>query len=83
MNPPDRKRDEIRRMLAGPYPPVPPDLARRAAALGDRWLARRRAVRALGWALLLAAAVAFAVWAALTEPWAAPPTETTPPVDGW
>ncbi|MGP3984993.1 hypothetical protein [Streptomyces sp. KR80] len=83
MSLPDRKADEVRRMLDGTHPVVPPDLAARAAELGRRILVRRRAVRAVGWALLLVAAVAFTIWAAAVEPWVVPPSETTPPLEGW
>ncbi|MEU7245480.1 hypothetical protein [Streptomyces sparsogenes] len=80
---PDRKEDEVRRMLLGPYPAVPPDLAGRAVERGRRLLRRHRAVRAVGWLLLLAAAIAFTVWAAIVHPWTTPPTDTTPPFEGW
>jgi ferric-dicitrate binding protein FerR (iron transport regulator) len=83
MNPPDRKEDEVRRMLDVPHPAVPPDLAARAAERGQRILGHRRAVRTVAWVLLLAAAVAFAVWAAVVQPWVLPPTGTTPPLEGW
>lgn len=83
MSLPDRKEDEVRRMLEGPHPAVSPDLAAHAAIRGRRMLTRQRAVRAAGWALLLALIVAFAVWAALAQPWIAPPADTTPPLDGW
>lgn len=72
MNGLDRKEDEVRRMLDLRHPPLPPGLAARAAARGGRALRRRRAVRAVGWALLAAGTVAFCVWAALVEPWSAP-----------
>ncbi|EXU68160.1 hypothetical protein Z951_10490 [Streptomyces sp. PRh5] len=81
---PDRKETEVRRMLEGPYPALPPDLADRAAERGRRMLHRHQVVRTIGWLLLLAAVVAFGVWAAIVEPWAAPPpTDTTPPLEGW
>jgi hypothetical protein len=35
------------------------------------------------WLLLLAAAVAFTVWAVTAHPWVEPPSETTPPLTGW
>ncbi|MER5973778.1 hypothetical protein ABT112_29390 [Streptomyces sp. NPDC002055] len=83
MSLPDRKEDEVRRMLEGPHPAVPPDLAARAVQRGQRIHGRHRAVRTAGWALLLAAALAFAVWAAMAQPWLIPPADTTPPLDGW
>ncbi|MCP9206083.1 hypothetical protein [Streptomyces cucumeris] len=79
----DRKEDEVRRLMEGPHPLLPPDLADRAAGRGQRILRRRRAVRAVGWVLLFAAVVAFGVWAAIVEPWTLPPTDTTPPLEGW
>ncbi|MEU6081414.1 hypothetical protein [Streptomyces sp. NPDC047108] len=83
MSLPDRKQEEVRRMLDGPHPVVPPDLAARAAEHGRQLLARRRVVRAAVWVVLLAAAVAFAAWAVVAQPWVVPPTDTTPPLDGW
>ncbi|MER7661435.1 hypothetical protein [Streptomyces sp. NPDC096193] len=79
----DRKEDEVRRMLEAQHPTVPADLAARAAVHGGRLLRRHRAVRRLAWLLLTAAAVAFAVWASVTEPWVAPPSDMTPPLEGW
>ncbi|WP_371630394.1 hypothetical protein OG892_25740 [Streptomyces sp. NBC_00341] len=78
-----RKEDEVRRMLDGPHPPVPADLAERAAELGGRVLRRRRALRRLGLLVLIAAVAVFAVWAVTVQPWQAPPAETTPPLGGW
>lgn len=78
-----RKEDEVRRMLDLPHPPVPVDLTARATARGTRVLNRRRTVRLLLWLLVAVAVVAFAVWASVAEPWTVPPTETTPPLEGW
>lgn len=80
---PDRKEDQVRRMLEGPHPVLPPDLAGRATGRGQRLLRRRRTARTVGWAVLLAAVVAFTVWAAVVHPWAGPPADTTPPLEGW
>jgi hypothetical protein len=78
----DRKENEVRRMLETRYPPVPADLASRAAGQGHRLLRRRRAIRRAGWLLLAAAVIAFAVWASVAEPWVSPPRNTTPPLEG-
>nr|WP_206322212.1 hypothetical protein [Streptomyces sp. HNM0575] len=79
---PDRKETEVRALLESVPPvPVPTDLAARALARGLRLAHRRRAVALLLWAFF-AAAVAFAVWAAVTEPWMGEPAQTTPPL-GW
>ena len=79
----DRKEDEVRRMLESHHPQVPADLATRAAEQGTRLLRRHLLVRRVGWVLLVAAVIAFAVWASVAEPWVTPPTETTPPLEGW
>ncbi|KNB51994.1 hypothetical protein [Streptomyces caatingaensis] len=83
MNSYERDHEAVRRLLASCRPAVPPGVAARAAGRGRRLLHARRAVCALGWALLVAAAVAFCVWAALTEPWTARPPGTAPPWDDW
>ncbi|MFD5100524.1 hypothetical protein [Streptomyces albidochromogenes] len=79
----DRKQDEVRRMLETPHPPVPSDLGTRAAERGARLLRRRVLTRRLLCLLLALAAVAFAVWAALEQPWVVPPSEIAPPLEGW
>ncbi|MCJ0874675.1 hypothetical protein [Streptomyces sp. AP-93] len=79
MSRPDPAEAQVRRLLEGPYPAVPPDLAAGAAARGDRLLRRRRAVRRIGWTLLWAAVVAFVVWATLTGAWSTPSSEVSPP----
>ncbi|MET9520036.1 hypothetical protein [Streptomyces sp. NPDC002994] len=84
MSLPDRKEDEVRRMLeGGPHPPVPADLGPHAAERGARLLRRRLVARQLMWALLALAVVAFVVWAAVEQPWVAPPSEIAPPLEGW
>ena len=77
MSPPDRKEEHVRRLLDGPHPPVPVDLAARAAERGRRLLRRRRTVHAALWVLLFAALVT-AVVLAITA-WPTPdPLQTTP-----
>ncbi|MCH6162283.1 hypothetical protein [Streptomyces marispadix] len=79
---PDRKETEVRALLESvPPAPVPPDLAERARSRGLRLAHRRRTAALLLWAFF-AVAVAFAVWAAVTEPWVGEPAHTTPPL-GW
>ena len=77
---PDRKEAEVRRMLTTPHPPVPADLAARAAARGRRLLHRRRLLRLALCAVLLTAAVALGVWVAAR--WPAPPGNPAP-LGGW
>ncbi|MFE6777097.1 hypothetical protein [Streptomyces sp. NPDC057702] len=79
----DRKEDEVRHLLeTQPQPPVPWDLAARAAARGRRALRRRQVGYLVVWTVLLAGLFAVTVWAAVTEPWATPPRSTTPSFDG-
>ncbi|MGW2562491.1 hypothetical protein ACWCXB_25210 [Streptomyces sp. NPDC001514] len=70
-------------MLDVPPAPVPADLVARATDHGTRLLRRRRVLHRAGWFLLLAAVVAFAVWATVVEPWTVPPAATTPEIEGW
>lgn len=70
-------------MLETSHPPVPAELAARAAERGERLLRRRRALRRLWLVTATAAVVAFTVWAVVVQPWQVPPAETTPPLDGW
>jgi hypothetical protein len=78
---PDRKQDEVRRVLDAPHPPVPPDLVVRArqrgrALLRRRRLARRAAVLAVFAALAVLVAVAIITW-----PWSTSlPAQTPPPI---
>ncbi|QNP75763.1 hypothetical protein IAG44_14525 [Streptomyces roseirectus] len=69
--------------MRGPTLVVPPEVTAEAVRRGARLLRWRRVLRRVLWTVLFAAAVAFAVWAALAHPWVAPPSETTPPVTGW
>ncbi|MEE4491006.1 hypothetical protein ACIBI8_01355 [Streptomyces sp. NPDC050529] len=78
-----RKEDEVRRMLEGPRPQVPAELAARAEERGVRLLRRRRVLRRLWLLMVTAAVVAFTVWAVVAQPWQVPPAETTPPLEGW
>ncbi|MGW8061775.1 hypothetical protein ACVV2G_05670 [Streptomyces ziwulingensis] len=71
-----------RRIMEQSPPRVPPELYADAVRRGGRLLRRRAAARRLLWLVLCAAAVAFTVWALTVQPWAAPPSRTTPPVTG-
>ncbi len=79
----ERKESAVRRLLEGAQPPVPPELCAEAVRRGGRMLRRRRVARRLLWLVLLAGAVAFAVWACVAQPWAPPPADTTPPLTRW
>jgi ferric-dicitrate binding protein FerR (iron transport regulator) len=79
---PDHRADQVRRMLRGAHPPVPADLALRAAERGARLLRRRRVAHRLVVCLLWAVVAALVVWAVVAEPWTTPPASTTSP-DGW
>lgn len=83
MNLPERKEDQVRRLLDRPHPPVPPDLASRAATRGHRLLRHRRAARAMLWTVFCVAVVAFTVWMSVSRPWQVPPDTVTPPGFGW
>ncbi|MER6439687.1 MULTISPECIES: hypothetical protein [unclassified Streptomyces] len=73
----------VRRLLERTPPKVPPELYADAVRLGGHMLRRRTLARRLMWLLLLAATVAFFVWAATARPWVEPPSQTTPPLTGW
>ncbi|MGW0846191.1 hypothetical protein ACWD26_39875 [Streptomyces sp. NPDC002787] len=73
----------VRRILEREPVRVPPDLCADAVRRGGRMLRRRTAARHLMWLVLLAAVVAFFVWALTARPWVEPPSTTTPPVTGW
>jgi hypothetical protein len=69
MNPlPNRRDDEVRRLLDTPHPVVPADLAVRAVLRGRRIVHRRRVTRTVLWTLAVAAAVAGLVLAAVLWP---------------
>ncbi|MEU2232384.1 hypothetical protein [Streptomyces vietnamensis] len=76
------KEAAVRRLLDTPHPPVPRDLALRAAERGARLRHHARRVRRVLWALGALAVLAFVVWASMTHPWEVPPAETTPPLEG-
>ncbi|MFJ2515652.1 hypothetical protein ACIPEL_36545 [Streptomyces griseoviridis] len=73
----------VRQIMERRAPTVPSGLYGEAVRRGDRMLRRRRAARRLLWLFLLAAALAFAVWALTARPWVEPPSQTTPPLTGW
>ncbi|MGY3203718.1 hypothetical protein [Streptomyces sp. TE5632] len=73
----------VRRLLEQAPPPVPPDLHAKAVRRGARMLRRRALARRVWWLVLLAAGLAFVIWALTTHPWVEPPSETTPPLTGW
>ncbi|GGS81635.1 hypothetical protein [Streptomyces violaceus] len=73
----------VRRFMEQAPRPVPPEIHTEAVRRGRRMLRRRTLARRLLWLLLLAAAVAFMVWALTARPWVEPPSHTTPPLTGW
>ncbi|KND31981.1 hypothetical protein [Streptomyces acidiscabies] len=73
----------VRQMMAGPVLVVPAEVVAEAVRRGGRLLWWRRLARRVMWTVLVAGVVAFAVWAAVAQPWVEPPSETTPPVVGW
>ena len=79
----NRREAAVRELLEGPAPPVPPELCADAIRRGNRLLRRRTLLLRLLWLILLAATVAFVVWASIARPWVEPPSETTPPLAGW
>ncbi|MFF5769123.1 hypothetical protein ACFY8V_02935 [Streptomyces californicus] len=80
---PDPREEQVRRMLDGPHPVLPPDLAARAAHRGGRRLRWRRAAHRTAVWLLAALLVAVLVWAGFEQPWTAEPAQVTPPLEGW
>jgi hypothetical protein len=73
---PNRRDDEVRRLLDTPHPMVPLDLASRAMARGRRIVRRRRTVHAVLWTLLVVAVAAGIVLAVLA--WPDHPASTVP-----
>ncbi|MEU6771120.1 hypothetical protein [Streptomyces sp. NPDC046759] len=82
MSRPDREA-AVRQIMERAPVSVPPDLCAEAVRRGERLLRRRQLVRRVWWLLVCFAIVAFSVWAARTQPWTQPPSQTTPPVTGW
>jgi hypothetical protein len=78
---PNRRDDEVRRLLDTPHPAVPVDLGARALLRGRRIVRRRRAVHAVLWMLLVAAAVTGIVLAVLL--WPHTPAPDVPADDTW
>ncbi|MGW0538048.1 hypothetical protein [Streptomyces sp. NPDC003032] len=79
----ERKEIAVRRLLEGAQQPVPPELFGEAVRRGGRLMRRRQVVRRILWLVLVAAVVAFAVWASVAEPWVERPADTTPPLTRW
>ncbi|MEV7072708.1 MULTISPECIES: hypothetical protein [unclassified Streptomyces] len=73
----------VRRLMERGTPQVPADLYGDVVRRGSRMLRRRSLARRAMWLLLLAASVAFVVWALTARPWVEPPSTTTPPMTGW
>jgi hypothetical protein len=78
---PNRRDDEVRRLLDTPHPVVPVDLTSRAVVRGRRIIRRRRALHTTLWALLVAAAVAGIVLAIIF--WPADPAPAAPSDGAW
>lgn len=76
---PNRRDDEVRRLLDTPHPSVPIDLPLRAILRGRRTLRRRRIVHTVLWALLAAAVLTGIVLSVLLWPHN---TTTKVPTDG-
>lgn len=81
MSLPNRRDDEVRRLLDTPHPVVPLDLTARATARGRRIVRRRRLARRALTVVLLAALVAGVVLAVLA--WPDNPATTTPTDGTW
>ncbi|GKQ41003.1 hypothetical protein [Streptomyces sp. A012304] len=82
MNRPAREA-AARQIMESTAPRVPAELHADVVRAGNRILRLRTLARRLLWLLLCAAALAFTVWAIAVEPWAEPPSRTTPPLTGW
>ncbi|MGW2045270.1 hypothetical protein ACWCPF_08805 [Streptomyces sp. NPDC001858] len=73
----------VRQLMERTTPHVPAELHADVIRRGSRMLRRRTIARRLLWLLLLAATVAFVIWAVIAQPWVEPPSETTPPLTNW
>lgn len=80
---PNRRDDEVRRLLDTPHPVVPLDLTARAVTRGRRIVRRRRIAGHALWGLLFAAFVAGIVLAVLFWPDTSAPSTTTPTDGSW
>jgi len=80
---PNRRDDEVRRLLDTPHPAVPVDLPARAMLRGRRTLHRRRMIRLMVWTMLLTAVVAGVVVAVLMWPDTATSSGVSGPRDSW
>ncbi|WP_433892050.1 hypothetical protein [Streptomyces sp. CA-111067] len=78
---PNRRDDEVRRLLDTPHPMVPADLPLRAVVRGRRIVRRRRAAHHVLLALLAAAVLAGIVVAVMM--WPHHDTPQTPSDDGY
>ncbi|WP_329135866.1 hypothetical protein OG552_23020 [Streptomyces sp. NBC_01476] len=65
---PNRRDDEVRRLLDTPHPAVPVDLGTRAQQRGRLIVRRRRVLHLVLWVLLAAASVAGIVLAVMLWP---------------
>lgn len=83
MSRPDRKEAIVRALMDTPPPPVPPGLYPAAVRRGGRMLRRRKALGRFLWASLCVAALVLVVWLSVTRPWVEPPSQVTPPLQGW
>ncbi|WP_419997424.1 hypothetical protein [Streptomyces boninensis] len=79
----DQSEAQVRRLLQDPYAPIPLYLAERAITRGRRVLRRRRVARLVVWVLAAAVLITFAVWVQVADPFAEPPSTTTPDFDSW
>jgi len=82
VNRPEREA-AVRQLMERTAPHVPTELHADVVRRGGRILRRRTIARRLLWLLLLAATLAFTVWAVVAQPWVEPPSQTTPPLTGW